>query len=112
MIRRPPRSTLFPYTTLFRSLLRKDLTDVLGGYDHTVLQSVFSNPLLISIGALMPLTCSLIYSDSYYTDIKNGIYKNIVTRTNRFNYVLSKIIITFTVSFLIIFIPLIIDQIL
>src|SRR2546425_4746685 len=27
MIRRPPRSTLFPYTTLFRSLL--DLSDVL-----------------------------------------------------------------------------------
>src|SRR5256885_11626435 len=27
MIRRPPRSTLFPYTTLFRSLLRH--TDVL-----------------------------------------------------------------------------------
>src|SRR2546422_3214184 len=24
MIRRPPRSTLFPYTTLFRSLQRKD----------------------------------------------------------------------------------------
>src|SRR2546425_7889832 len=26
MIRRPPRSTLFPYTTLFRSLLRRKLT--------------------------------------------------------------------------------------
>src|SRR2546430_7028344 len=26
MIRRPPRSTLFPYTTLFRSLLRRLLT--------------------------------------------------------------------------------------
>src|SRR3712207_8367141 len=25
MIRRPPRSTLFPYTTLFRSRLRKEL---------------------------------------------------------------------------------------
>src|SRR2546426_4524857 len=25
MIRRPPRSTLFPYTTLFRSLLQPDL---------------------------------------------------------------------------------------
>src|SRR5256885_12266994 len=25
MIRRPPRSTLFPYTTLFRSVLRNDL---------------------------------------------------------------------------------------
>src|SRR2546427_3761421 len=29
MIRRPPRSTLFPYTTLFRSLLEVDL--LLGG---------------------------------------------------------------------------------
>src|SRR5258708_9490948 len=27
MIRRPPRSTLFPYTTLFRSLLALDLGD-------------------------------------------------------------------------------------
>src|SRR2546426_2515470 len=27
MIRRPPRSTLFPYTTLFRSLLRVSVTD-------------------------------------------------------------------------------------
>src|SRR5256885_382762 len=26
MIRRPPRSTLFPYTTLFRSVLHLDLT--------------------------------------------------------------------------------------
>src|SRR5258708_18756640 len=25
MIRRPPRSTLFPYTTLFRSILKEDI---------------------------------------------------------------------------------------
>src|SRR5947209_18457806 len=31
MIRRPPRSTLFPYTTLFRSIPRKELSfDVKG----------------------------------------------------------------------------------
>src|SRR2546430_12302272 len=30
MIRRPPRSTLFPYTTLFRSLLGKHLILCLG----------------------------------------------------------------------------------
>src|SRR2546429_6400272 len=30
MIRRPPRSTLFPYTTLFRSRLRIALLDPLG----------------------------------------------------------------------------------
>src|SRR2546430_8754234 len=27
MIRRPPRSTLFPYTTLFRSLVHDDIMD-------------------------------------------------------------------------------------
>src|SRR2546430_6999622 len=27
MIRRPPRSTLFPYTTLFRSLIRKKIAN-------------------------------------------------------------------------------------
>src|SRR2546429_3562661 len=31
MIRRPPRSTLFPYTTLFRSVI-PDLRQMLGGY--------------------------------------------------------------------------------
>src|SRR3712207_7608300 len=33
MIRRPPRSTLFPYTTLFRSRLRS-LVDVYPGVDR------------------------------------------------------------------------------
>src|SRR2546430_11183876 len=31
MIRRPPRSTLFPYTTLFRSRMRRDLLPRLNG---------------------------------------------------------------------------------
>src|SRR2546430_7722093 len=35
MIRRPPRSTLFPYTTLFRSLdNRTDYPDARAEYDH------------------------------------------------------------------------------
>src|SRR3712207_7157699 len=33
MIRRPPRSTLFPYTTLFRS-------DVLAGFTHPLVKSL------------------------------------------------------------------------
>src|SRR2546429_3549952 len=33
MIRRPPRSTLFPYTTLFRSLARHDQGGFLGVSD-------------------------------------------------------------------------------
>src|SRR5260370_15769814 len=34
MIRRPPRSTLFPYTTLFRSRARRDLRRERAGGDH------------------------------------------------------------------------------
>src|SRR2546429_3412825 len=36
MIRRPPRSTLFPYTTLFRSPYRVDATSVLHPGANTV----------------------------------------------------------------------------
>src|SRR2546429_5709557 len=37
MIRRPPRSTLFPYTTLFRSVLKgkRFVSASLAGNDHT-----------------------------------------------------------------------------
>src|SRR5256885_13031923 len=38
MIRRPPRSTLFPYTTLFRSQLSGILLDVGGGPHAAVRQ--------------------------------------------------------------------------
>src|SRR5699024_12621683 len=35
MIRRPPRSTLFPYTTLFRSIITKNLRRTFINQDHT-----------------------------------------------------------------------------
>src|SRR5256885_12055842 len=45
MIRRPPRSTLFPYTTLFRSLLEVTLRGAeLSEHDHTL-------PIPLAIGA-------------------------------------------------------------
>src|SRR3712207_8028593 len=45
MIRRPPRSPLFPYTTLFRSVPRRqvvepDAVDLVGGADHDVVEDV------------------------------------------------------------------------
>src|SRR5258705_5478863 len=41
MIRRPPRSTLFPYTTLFRSDdgMRRLFSDIRNGTDHDVKES-------------------------------------------------------------------------
>src|SRR5256885_3780152 len=48
MIRRPPRSTLFPYTTLFRSLLevlkQNEINStwcvILPGYDKEIMQAI------------------------------------------------------------------------
>src|SRR5260370_30320865 len=60
MIRRPPRSTLFPYTTLFRSryiaidfVAFRDMVDALGGVD-------------------VCLTTNL--DDIYYPDYSNGYH--------------------------------------
>src|SRR2546429_6662193 len=40
MIRRPPRSTLFPYTTLFRSPLPSDVSSFLFRTSQNALQSI------------------------------------------------------------------------
>src|SRR2546427_12110463 len=48
MIRRPPRSTLFPYTTLFRSLLRYGLG--LAGYSHPVYWAVYITCFVFWVG--------------------------------------------------------------
>src|SRR2546426_1420403 len=42
MIRRPPRSTLFPYTTLFRSIMAEK-----GGYKHFMLKEIYEQPVAI-----------------------------------------------------------------
>src|SRR5258707_4400194 len=42
MIRRPPRSTLFPYTTLFRSW--DPIMSEKAGYKHFMLKEIFEQP--------------------------------------------------------------------
>src|SRR2546426_9102121 len=48
MIRRPPRSTLFPYTTLFRSLVAEVVPRLDAGQQR--LESVASQPLDVRLG--------------------------------------------------------------
>src|SRR3712207_8528479 len=52
MIRRPPRSTLFPYTTLFRSFDAWDLQDVLvqGGRRECPDEAVLADRVLRIVG--------------------------------------------------------------
>src|SRR3712207_8530064 len=45
MIRRPPRSTLFPYTTLFRSEVAVGEREVLGPHRHPLVGRVQARPL-------------------------------------------------------------------
>src|SRR2546427_6999899 len=52
MIRRPPRSTLFPYTTLFRSVLRELL---LGVADHDKRRGDIGEVLALAARGLEPV---------------------------------------------------------
>src|SRR5256885_14257949 len=56
MIRRPPRSTLFPYTTLFRSLLQRLTADV-DALDSLYLRLFV--PLLAATGATLMAALAL-----------------------------------------------------
>ena len=87
MIRRPPRSTLFPYTTLFRSNKSRNLVDVLvRHYPKEVITNFYYNFSKLVFYALEKkgLTIAL---DEYETpkeieeDIKQGI-KKLITKTN------------------------------
>src|SRR2546426_6570803 len=49
MIRRPPRSTLFPYTTLFRSLVKTELV-------HPA--SLYSVKLIVPVGLVPRVRCA------------------------------------------------------
>src|SRR3989442_6386628 len=50
MIRRPPRSTLFPYTTLFRSLVRLDRFSSLRRVDAEEFRRVQPEDLILDRG--------------------------------------------------------------
>src|SRR2546427_3856275 len=51
MIRRPPRSTLFPYTTLFRSLILAGLNQAIGLVcAHVVLLFLEQSSLFLHLG--------------------------------------------------------------
>src|SRR3712207_7846242 len=58
MIRRPPRSTLFPYTTLFRSLKSLEAKGaVMTGYRAV---RIFAGSAIFRIGCLLGLLLSLV----------------------------------------------------
>src|SRR3712207_9306130 len=51
MIRRPPRSTLFPYTTLFRSEFQNNAADIEAAGDHLYVGSYTQGLVIVNIAS-------------------------------------------------------------
>src|SRR3712207_8097269 len=69
MIRRPPRSTLFPYTTLFRSGPIAVNTSVFVGYKIGGALGV----LATTLGAVLPSFLIILIVASFFVEIQNNI---------------------------------------
>src|SRR2546427_6128759 len=76
MIRRPPRSTLFPYTTLFRSLVRPGSESQQQGTCIATSQS--SSVLLSRTCALLILPLKLVRSEEHTSELQSQ--SNLVCR--------------------------------
>ena len=61
---------------------------------------------------ILPILSMMICSDIYINQYNNGVYKSILTRTSKFNYIISKVIVVLTLTFLVIFFSLLFNQIL
>src|SRR2546429_9380460 len=71
MIRRPPRSTLFPYTTLFRSDLRRNASkDAMESYRHAAKLDSSNADAMFGIAAVYFATGQ---SDAAIAEYKAGI---------------------------------------
>src|ERR1039458_6564034 len=69
MIRRPPRSTLFPYTTLFRSVVKKRYNDFADLLDYCRRSAnPVGNLLLHLYGEATPV--NIAYSDAICTSLQ------------------------------------------
>src|SRR4051794_41428538 len=78
MIRRPPRSTLFPYTTLFRSDIREVAHRSGGGQcDHAALLDVRSEEHTSELQSPVHLVCRLLLEKKMPSG-SGGHPKNIV----------------------------------
>src|SRR3989454_9089772 len=86
MIRRPPRSTLFPYTTLFRSDLKLNDTLVSSTNNTYAYRSYIET--LLSYGPAAKL--SQLTSSMYYKDVAGGLEENQPPQANPFNIGIKK----------------------
>lgn len=89
-----------------------ELTFIRSAYEMSILQGTSTKIMMNILLVLLPLIIPVIYSNSLITDLRSGVYKNILTRSDLKAYLWAKVSVTFLVSFFTVFIPLFINQIL
>lgn len=100
----------FTYTCY--TVYGENLSSIRAYYEMSIIQGIPSSFIRSALIILLPLISSIIYSDSYYQEYSTGVYKNIVTKISRKKYLLSKIIVNFSIVFFILFFLLFINELL
>src|SRR5260370_30757627 len=77
MIRRPPRSTLFPYTTLFRSQSHPMEDNPDSDAQHKSAETTGANPTWDRVG-LAPVVSALLRSEEHTSELQSHL--NLVCR--------------------------------
>src|SRR3989454_5587209 len=88
MIRRPPRSTLFPYTTLFRSGMAGEMRRLYDPNQYTFLQPYQPMREFISISAFLLFATQLIFFVNFWWSLFKGKDRK-STRLNSSHLVIS-----------------------
>ena len=80
---------------------------------------VYNNLILYNLGEYMrmlqmvfPLIVTVAFADSYLEDVKSGFIKNIITRYDKKKYLITRFLVNFVVSGVVISIPLIVNYML
>src|SRR3712207_8948335 len=76
MIRRPPRSTLFPYTTLFRSRRRRRARPAMrySGSDSTSSAMNMRMRLLLTVNSIIPPSANSARSEEHTSELQSRQY--------------------------------------
>src|SRR3712207_7842981 len=74
MIRRPPRSTLFPYTTLFRSWFLLAVTVVLGASGHFLMNWAHAYTPIVLTSLLTLATPIVSRSEEHTSELQSRQY--------------------------------------
>ncbi|MDR2834191.1 MAG: hypothetical protein LBV67_10795 [Streptococcaceae bacterium] len=97
------------FFTLCRNYLGADLSTVISASNATILTNQIKTPLYAVFAILLPLTVSLLYSDSYLMEKKLGLTQSVHTRISKKQDIIAKSSAVAIVSFLVTLFPLLIN---